>query len=121
MNFILKNNIITNSQYGFQSGKNTESALIDFIGCIHKGLTERCHVGSVFMYLSKAFDIMTHDILRGKLEHNGFRGTFLSFLMDFLKNRKYCVCVNGYNSDSKIGNTGVPQGSTLGPYYSYCI
>ena len=47
--FIHRNKIITSSQYGFQSGKSTESALIDFIGYIHERLTSKCHVGSVFM------------------------------------------------------------------------
>ena len=62
MKFIKKNKIITSSQYGFQSNKNTESALIDFIEFVHEGLTKKSHVGSVFMDLSKAFDFMSHDI-----------------------------------------------------------
>ena len=113
--FIHKNKLITNSQYGFQSNKSTETALIDFISYIHDGLTSKSHVGSVFMDLSKAFDVMTHSILKSKLEHYGFRGTFLSFLMNYLKDRKYFVCVNGYVSDTITSNIGVPQGSTLGP------
>ena len=35
--------------------------------------------------------------------------------MNFLKDRKYFVYANGYKSGVKIGNIGVPQGSTLGP------
>ena len=67
------------------------------------------------MDLSKAFDVMSHEILKIKLEHYGFRGSFLDFLMSFLKDRKYFVSVNGYISDLKKSNIGVPQGSTLGP------
>ena len=67
------------------------------------------------MDLSKAFDMITHEILQKKLEHYGFRGNFLSFIMNYLKDRKYFVCINGYLSDTKINNIGVPQGSTLGP------
>ena len=67
------------------------------------------------MDLSKAFDVMSHDILKSKLEHYGFRGTFLSLVMNFLKDRKYFVYANGYKSGVKIVNIGVPQGSTLGP------
>ena len=37
--------------------------------------------------------------------------------MNFLKDRKYFVCANGYNSATKICNIGVPQGSTLGPLF----
>ena len=110
MTFIHKNKIITSSQYGFQSNKSTESALIDFIEYIHEGLTKKSHVGAVFMDLSKAFDVMTHDILKQKLEHYGFRGTFLTLLMNFIKDRKYFVYANGYKSGVKIVNIGVPQG-----------
>ena len=115
INYITKNGIISNSQYGFQQNKSTESALIDLTDFIHQGLTERFNVGAVFMDLSKAFDVMNHDILYSKLEHYGFRGRFLSFIMNFLKDRKYFVCTNGYQSDARTSNIGVPQGSTLGP------
>ena len=77
INYINKNGIISSSQYGFQANKSTESALIDLTDFIHQGLTKRFNVGAVFMDLSKAFDVMTHDILHSKLEHYGFRGNFL--------------------------------------------
>ena len=35
--------------------------------------------------------------------------------MNFLKDRKYFVCTNGFQSAAKTSNIGVPQGSTLGP------
>ena len=94
-----------------------ESALIDLVDYVHNGLTEKSNVGAVFMDLSKAFDIMSHNILKIKLEHYGFRGSFLDFLMDFLKDRKYFVNVNGKSSVTRTSNIGVPQGSTLGPLF----
>ena len=82
-NYIDKNNIITNSQYGFRANKSTESALIELVDYVHKGLTNKSNIGAVFMDLSKAFDVMSHNILKIKLEHYGFRGSFLEFLMSF--------------------------------------
>ena len=35
--------------------------------------------------------------------------------MNFLRDRKYFVNVNGYNSNTMTSNIGVPQGFTLGP------
>ncbi|CAL4115926.1 unnamed protein product [Meganyctiphanes norvegica] len=113
--YITKNSILSISQYGFRSNMNTESALIDLVDYIHGGLNKKSNVGAVFMDLSKAFDVMSHSILKKKLEHYGFRGSFLDFLMNFLKDRRYFVSVNGYLSDEKLSNIGVPQGSTLGP------
>ena len=67
------------------------------------------------MDLSKAFDVLNHDILYRKLEHNGFRGKFLELLMSFISNRKHFVSMNGNTSDIKMVNIGVPQSSTLRP------
>ena len=67
------------------------------------------------MDLSKALDVLNHEILKTKLEHYGFRGNFLNFLMNFIKNREYFVSANGHTSNKRTVNIGVPQGSTLGP------
>ena len=115
IDFIERFNILSQTQNGFRKGMGTENALIDFVDFIHKGLTKKQNVGAIFMDLSKAFDLMDHNILKEKLEHYGFRGVILDFLMSFLKNRKYFVNVNGENSDIKTVNIGVPQGSNLGP------
>ena len=117
LEFIDKNNIFSNTQFGFRKEMGTETALVDFTDFIHQRLLKRHNVGSIFMDLSKAFDVMDHNILEKKLEHYGFRGKFLEFLMSFTRNRKYFVHVNGFNSVTKNVNIGVPQGSTLGPLF----
>ena len=75
----------------------TENALVDFTDFIHQGLIKRQNVGSIFMDLSKAFDVMDHNILKQKLDHYGFRGKFLEFIMSFIQERKYFVYANGIN------------------------
>ena len=115
IHFIDRYDIFSKSQFGFRKNVSTETALINFIDFVHKGLTAKHNVGAVFMDLSKAFDVMNHDILESKLKHYGFRGTFLNILMSFVRDRKYFVNINGINSDTRNVNIGVPQGSTLGP------
>ena len=113
--FIDRYNIFSKSQFGFRKNMSTEAALINFIDFVHKGLTAKHNVGAVFMDLSKAFDVMDHNILEIKLKHYGFRGTFLKLLMSFIKDRKYFVNFNEINSEIRNVNIVVPQGSTLGP------
>ena len=113
--FIDKNDIFSKSQFGFRKNVSTETALINFIDFVHKGLTARQSVGAVFMDLSKAFDVMDHDILEIKLKHHGFRETFLNLLRSFIRDIKYFVNINDINSETRNVNIGVPQGSTLGP------
>ena len=113
--FINKNKILSDTQFGFRKNMGTETALMKFMDYIHSGLSSKHYVGTVFMDLSKAFDVMNHEILKQKLDHYGFRGIFLDFMMQFIQDRRYFVNVNGLNSDIRNVNIGVPQGSTLGP------
>ena len=113
--FLEKNDILSNTQYGFRKKRSTESALINYINNIHNGLNKKHYVTSIFMDLSKAFDVIDHSILKPKLEHYGFRGIFLEFILSYVQDRQYFVSSNGFKSPTKTVNIGVPQGSILGP------
>ena len=102
--FINKNKILSDTQFGFRKNMGTETALMKFMDYIHSGLSSKHYVGTVFMDLSKAFDVMNHEILKQKLDHYGFRGIFLDFMMQFIQDRRYFVNVNGLNSDIRNVN-----------------
>ena len=69
----------------------------------------------IFLDLSKAFDTIDHAILLKKLEHYGIDGIPLKLLKNYLTNRKQYVRLHEVNSNLLPINTGVPQGSILGP------
>ena len=50
-----------------------------------------------------------------KLRKIGISGTAPNWLIDYLKNRKQRVVIDGINSSYIDLNCGVPQGSILGP------
>ena len=50
-----------------------------------------------------------------KLQQNGNSGELLIILIDFLKNRKQRVVLNGQSSNWIHVKAGVPQGSVMGP------
>ena len=67
------------------------------------------------MDLSKAFDTIDHDILIYKLKRYGIRGLALSWIIDYLSNRKQYVLFKSSKSQNSNIVCGVPQGSILGP------
>ena len=116
VNFLEDNELFSKTQFGFRKNMGTEAALSNYVDHLQDILnTTGNHAISIFLDLSKAFDVIDHKILETKLYHYGFRGKFLEFILSFIKDRQYFVYINGKNSDTKTVNIGVPQGSTLGP------
>ena len=72
-------------------------------------------VRGVFLDISKAFDKVWHDGLIFKLKQNGISGNLLNLFQNYLKDRKQRVVLNGSSSDYSVIESGVPQGSVLGP------
>ena len=64
---------------------------------------------------SKAFDTVPHDGLLSKLKHYGIDKNIWQWISNFLKNRKQCVVVDGISSSPVDVDSGVPQGTVLGP------
>ena len=69
----------------------------------------------VLIDLSKAFDTLNHCILLKKLEFFGVRDITLDWFHSYLTDRHQFVSYNFASSSKKVINTGVPQGSILGP------
>ena len=67
------------------------------------------------MDVSKAFDKFWHDGLIFKLKAYGIDSELLSLLENYLENCEQRVVLNGQTSESRKINSGVTQGSVLGP------
>ena len=115
--YLNANNLITKNQSGFRPGDSTTNQLLFLVDEIHQAFedTKSLEVRAVFLDISKAFDKVWHDGLIFKLKQNGISGSLLKFFESYLHNRKQCVVLNGSFFDYSVIQSGVSQGSVLGP------
>ena len=71
--------------------------------------------GTVFIDLSKTFDSVNHGIILDKLEKSNMSTSVINWFKSYLYERSQSVTIEGNISKSLPLNTGVPQGSILGP------
>ena len=113
--YFTNNDLFYNSQYGFRKLHSTEYASLEMVDRISQYLDIGKLPITVYLDLSKAFDTINHEILLKKLRYYGFADAPLKWFSSYLHNRQQYVFFNGCYSVPKTLETGVPQGSILGP------
>ena len=115
--YLNANKLLTKNQSGFRPGDSTTNQLLYLVSEIHEAFEDSTclEVRAVFLDISKAFDKVWHDGLIFKLKQNGVSGKLLKFFESYLINRRQRVMINGFYSDYVDIESGVPQGSVLGP------
>ena len=115
--YLNNNSLIAPNQSGFRPSDSTTNQLLFLVNEIYEAFEnpKSLEVRAVFLDISKAFDKVWHKSLLFKLKQNGISGKLLNLFESYLHNRKQHVALNGFFSEYAHVESGVPQGSVLGP------
>jgi Reverse transcriptase (RNA-dependent DNA polymerase)/Endonuclease-reverse transcriptase len=103
-------------QSAYRRHHSTETALLKITDDIFAGFDDRQSTILVALDQSAAFDCVDHDTLFSRLHQTfGLSGRALSWVRSYLTERSSFVRWKGCSSSAHPLDTGVPQGSVLGP------
>ena len=120
-NYLDSRSLINDYQTGFRKGHSTQTALLKLSDDIRLGMDQRCVTMLLLFDFSKAFDTVCHVTLLRKLHEARLSNAAVRWFASYLSGREQAVIDNEGNHSTFISlNTGVPQGSVLGPLL-FCI
>ena len=107
--YFISNDLSFDGQCGFRDKHLTELAASELIDRLCNEIDDKKIPLSIFLDLSKAFDMLDHDKLLSKLEYCGVKSTTLKWFVSYLRGGSQYVDYDDLHS------SGVTQGSILGP------
>lgn len=113
--YLSENNLINELQFGFQAKNSTFHPMIHLLNHVSKAMNKKEYTIGIFCDIRKAFDCVPKQTLLMKLRKFGIHGNMLSWFESYLSNRTQFVRLGLFDSEPLEVDSGVPQGSILGP------
>ena len=106
-------NVLSKRQHGYKGIRCSTTNLLECIDVCTTAIRRGDPVDIVYMDLAKAYDTVPHRKLIMILEEIGLPPQLVSWIKDFLTDRKQYVSVKKCKSTTRDVISGVPQGSTI--------
>ena len=110
-----QHNILNDFQHGFRKHHSCETQLIATLEDLSSGIDLKQQIDCLILDFSKAFDVVAHRRLIYKLGWYGIQGTTNTWIESWLTSRTQAVLIDGERSTDATVDSGVPQGTVLGP------
>jgi Reverse transcriptase (RNA-dependent DNA polymerase)/Endonuclease-reverse transcriptase len=115
MNHLINENLIKQSQHGFMPGRSCTTNLTMFLDSLTKAVDEGKAADIFYLDFAKAFDKVPHKRLMVKVRAKGISGKLYNWIEAWLRGRTQSVAVGSAESADSNVESGVPQGTVMGP------
>ncbi len=113
---MMDNHLFADEQHGFVSGCSCMTQLLlvieeEWVDILEEGYP----MDVIYLDFKKAFDSVPHQRLLRKLQAYGIESKILTWISSLLTGRRQRVVNDGKKSEWSDIESGIPQGSVLGP------
>ena len=102
MDQLERNNVLSDSQFGYRKKRSTDIAATLFVDNVRKNIVIGKLVGVIFIDLTKAFDTVSQSVLLCKLSAYGIKGVELEWFTNYLFSRKQQVVIQNTKSECDL-------------------
>jgi hypothetical protein len=110
-----RNKLIKDSQHGFMKGRSCVTNVVEFMEIVTEAVDNGEAVDIFYLDFSKAFDKVPKERLMVKVRAKGIEGQLADWLQNWLSDRVQSVRIGDSHSGEEDVESGVPQGTVLGP------
>ena len=107
--------VALSNQFAYRPSGSTTAALVSLLHDVTTILEDEPYVRLVALDFSRAFDTLSHRTLSEKLAKTDIPDNIYNWLSNFLSLRKHRTKIGTDISKEKAFNSGVVQGSAIGP------